>query len=170
MSQIKKLHPNTIIQPNRVTMMRYAITPLEENLFTLVMQKLQGEIYEGETMDRNLFGEPVLNFNLYDISPKQKPADSYKALKNIRKREFEYTYIDKEGFEVEVFGVLFPTVFKHDNFIQVKINTDALPWLLWVGGGVKGKTYFNKTAALFSPSLFQVLQRKLKSCRFSDLD
>lgn len=148
MSQIKKLHPDTIIQPNRVTMMRYAITPLEENLFTLVMQKLQAEIYEGETMDRNIWGDPVLNFNLLEIAPKQKPNATYKALKNIKKREFEYTFFNKEGFEVEVDGVLFPTVIKLANFVQVKINTDALPWLLWVGGGVKGKTYFNKTAAL----------------------
>lgn len=149
MSNIKKLHPDTIIQPNRVTMMRYAITALEENLFTLVMQKLQAELYEGEVMDRNLWGEPVLNFNLHEISPNQKPADTFKALKNIKKREFEYTFISqKTGLEVEVDGVLFPTIFKHDNYIQVKINTDALPWLLWVGGSEKGKTYFNKTAAL----------------------
>ena len=149
MSDIKKIHPDTIIQPNRVTMMRYAITELEENLFTLVMQKLQAELYEGEAMDRNLWGEPVLNFNLHEISPNQKPADTFKALKNIKKREFEYTFISpKTGLEVEVDGVLFPTIFKHDNYIQVKINTDALPWLLWVGGGLKGKTFFNKTAAL----------------------
>ncbi len=149
MNQIKKIHPDTIIQPNRVTMMRYAITALEENLFTLVMDKFQAELYDGVMMDRNLWGEPVLNLNLQEISPKQKPANTYKALQNLMRREFGYTYISqKNGKEVQVNGILFPTVAKSDNYIQVKINTDALPWLLWIGGKEKGKTYFNKTTAL----------------------
>lgn len=52
-------------------MMRYAITALEENLFTLVMDRFQAELYEGVMMDRNLWGDPVLNLNLQEISPKQ---------------------------------------------------------------------------------------------------
>lgn len=149
MNQIKKIHSDTIIQPNRVTMMRYAITALEENLFTLVMDRFKAELYDGVMMDRNLWGEPVLNFNLQEISPKQKPADTYKALKNLLRREFGYTYTSqKNGKEVQVDGILFPTLSKSDNYIQVKINTDALPWLLWIGGAEKGKTYFNKTTAL----------------------
>lgn len=145
----KPLHPDTIIQPNRVTMMRYAVTALEEDLFTLVMKTLQDELYEGRMMDRNLWGEPVLRFNLLEIAPELKPADTFKRLKKIINREFEYIYTSKtSGKEVEVNGVLFPTVLKADNLIELKINTDALPWLLWVGGIEPGKTYFNKTAAL----------------------
>lgn len=145
----KPLHPDTIIQPNRVTMMRYAVTALEEDLFTLVMKTLQDELYEGRMMDRNLWGEPVLHFNLLEIAPELKPADTFKRLKKIKNREFEYIYTSKtSGKEVEVNGVLFPTVLKADNLIELKINTDALPWLLWVGGIEPGKTYFNKTAAL----------------------
>lgn len=142
------MHTDTIIQPNRVTMMRYAITALEEDLFTLIMQQLQTELYEGKMMDRNLWGEPVLHFNLLDIAPNLKPADTFKRLKQIKNREFEYTYISKKtGEEIEVEGVLFPTILKANNNIELKINTDALPWLLWVGGIKPGKTYFNKTAA-----------------------
>lgn len=145
----KPLHPDTIIQPNRVTMMRYAVTPLEENLFTLVMDSFQAELYEGKLMDRNLWGEPVLNFNLQDISPKQKPSDAFKALKNIDIRKFGYTYTsEKNGKEVEVNGVIFPTIARSGNHVRVKINTDALPWLLWLGETGGEKTYFNKTAAL----------------------
>lgn len=145
----KPLHPDTIIQPNRVTMMRYAVTALEEDLFTLVMKTLQDELYEGKMMDRNLWGEPVLHFNLLEIAPELKPADTFNRLKKIKTREFEYIYTSKaSGKEVEVNGVLFPTVLKSDNSIELKINTDALPWLLWVGGIEPGKTYFNKTAAL----------------------
>jgi hypothetical protein len=149
MNSVKKIHPDTIIQPNRVTMMRYAIKPLEENLFTLVMHKFQAELYNGELMDRNLWGEPVLNLDLQEISPNQKPADAFKALKSIKSREFNYTYINKNsGKEVEVDGVLFPTVIKCGNFVQVKLNTDALPWLFWFGGNQSGRTFYNKTTAL----------------------
>lgn len=145
----KPLHPDTIIQPNRVTMMRYAVTALEENLFTLVMMKFQDELYEGKMMDRNLWGEPVLNIKLNEIAPDLKPADTFKRLKIIRHREFEYTYISpKNGEEVLVNGIMFPTIMKSDSHIQLKINADALPWLLWVGGNKPGKTFYNRTAAL----------------------
>ncbi len=144
-----KIHPDTIIQPNRVTMMRYAVTELEENLFTLVMDSFQAELYKGKMMDRNLWGEPVLNLGLKEIAPKLKPADAYKWLKNIKRREFAYTYINpKNKKEIEVDGVLFPTILKSGNYIQVKINTDALPYLLWLGETGGEKTYFNKVAAL----------------------
>lgn len=144
-----KIHPDTIIQPNRVTMMRYAIKPLEENLMTLVMDCFRSELYDGKMMDRNLWGEPVLNLNLKDISPRQKPSDTYKALKDLKKREFGYTYISpKNNKEVEVDGVLFPTVLRSGEFVQVKINTDALPFLLWLGESGGEKTYFSKVTAL----------------------
>lgn len=144
-----KIHPDTIIQPNRVTMMRYAIKPLEENLMTLVMDCFRAELYNGKMMDRNLWGEPVLNLNLKDISPKQKPSDTYKALKDLKRREFGYTYISpKNNKEVEVDGVLFPTVLRSGEFVQVKINTDALPFLLWLGESGGEATYFNKVTAL----------------------
>jgi len=144
-----KIHPDTIIQPNRVTMMRYAVKPLEENLFTLVMESFQAELYEGKIMDRNLWGEPVINLNLQEIAPKQKPADAFKALKEVKRREFGYTYISqKNGQEIEVDGVLFPTILKSGNYVQVKINTDALPFLLWLGESGGQKTFFNKTTAM----------------------
>lgn len=149
MTKLKKLHPDTIIQPNRVTMMRYALKPLEENLFTLVMEKFRNELYDGQLMDRNLWGEPVLNLDLREIAPNQKPVDTFNSLKLIKSREFNYTYINKESKEVEIDGVLFPTVLKCDNYVQIKINTDALPWLFWFGGSnTPGRTYFNKTTAL----------------------
>ncbi len=149
MKPVKKIHPDTIIQPNRVTMMRYAVTELEENLFTLVMDSFQKELYKGQMMDRNLWGEPVINLNLKEISPRQKPADTFKSLKNIDIRKFAYTYISpKNGKEIEVNGVIFPTIAKSGNFVQVKINTDALPYLLWLGETGGEKTYFNKIAAL----------------------
>lgn len=147
--KVAKIHPDTIIQPNRVTMMRYAVTPLEENLFTLVMDKFQAELYDGKMMDRNLWGEPILNLNLQEIAPNQKPSDAFKALKNVKRREFGYAYINqKNNKEIEVDGVLFPTLLKHDNYVQIKINTDALPFLLWLGESGGQKTFFNKITAL----------------------
>jgi hypothetical protein len=144
-----KIHPDTIIQPNRVTMMRYAITALEENLFTLVMDSFQAELYKGKMMDRNLWGEPVLNLDLREIAPHLKPADTFKWLKKIKHREFGYTYISpKNNREVEVDGVLFPTVLKSDNFIQIKINTDALPFLFWLGESGGERTYYNRIASM----------------------
>ncbi len=149
MKPVQKLHPDTIIQPNRVTMMRYAVTELEENLFTLVMDNFQAELYHGKMMNRNLWGEPVLNLNLKEIAPNQKPNAAFKALKNVKRREFGYTYINQSnGKEIEVDGILFPTLLKHDNYVQVKINTDALPYLLWLGESGGEKTYFNKITAL----------------------
>ncbi|MEA3312765.1 MAG: replication initiation protein [Caldisericota bacterium] len=145
----KPLHPDTIIQPNKVTMMRYAITALEENLFTLVMDSFKNELYNGKLMDRNLWGEPVLNLDLKEIAPTLLPADAFKRLKKIKRREFGYTYISpKNGQEVEVDGVLFPTVLKSGNYVQVKVNTDALPFLLWIDGPEPGKTYYNKLSSM----------------------
>lgn len=147
MKEIKKIHPDTIIQPNRVTMMRYALKPLEENIFTLLMGKFRAELYDGVLMDRNLWGEPIIKFDLREISPNQNPANTYNSIKEIKQREFEYTYI-RDGKKVEINGVIFPTVAKLDNYVEIKINTDALPWLFWFGGETRGKTYFNKNTAL----------------------
>jgi len=145
----ERLHPDTIIQPNRVTMMRYAATGLEENVMTLTMESLQGELYHGKMMQRNLWGEPVLNLDLKEIAPNLKPSDAYKRLQDLTSRKFQYTCTSpKNGKEVKKYGVIFPSVDRSDNYIQVKLNTDALPFLLWIGEFEGEKTFFDKKSSI----------------------
>lgn len=148
----KPLHPDTIIQPNRVTEMRYATKGIEENVFTLTLDALQDELYVGQMMDRNNWGELVLNLKSDEIAPTLKPNQVFDRLSELTKRNFEYSYISKKtGKEVRVYGVIFPSVYQSGTYIQVKVNTDALPFLVWLGETEDAgqKTYISKLAATY---------------------
>src|SRR5690554_7509488 len=47
-----------LIQPNNVTFGQYEITQWQENLLTLIGDKLQKKISGEEEFDRDLFGQP----------------------------------------------------------------------------------------------------------------
>lgn len=144
--QFQKLHPETIPQPNRVTEMRYATNGLEENMFTLVMDALKQHMTGEKITYEDLWGEPVFTINLKEIAPKLKPADTFSRLRKMQKREFGYEYTSpKNGKEVQRYGIIFTTLDKQGDFVQIYINKHAVPWLTYID---KGITFFNRKTAL----------------------
>lgn len=144
--RFEKLHTETIPQPNRVTEMRYATNGIEENMFTLVMEALKQHMTGEKVSYEDLWGEPVFSINLKEIAPNLKPADTFARLRKMQKREFGYTYTSpKNGKEVERYGIIFTTLDKQGEFVQIYINKHAVPWLTYIE---KGITYFNRKTAL----------------------
>jgi len=144
--QFKKLHTDTLPEPHRVTEMRYATNGIEENMFILVMEALKRHMTGEKITYEDLWGEPVFTINLKEIAPNLKPADTFLRLRKMQKREFEYTYISpKNGKEVERYGVIFTTLDKQGNHVQIYINKHAVPYLTYIE---KGITYYSKTSAL----------------------
>lgn len=143
---IEKLHPDTLPQPNRVTEMRYATNGLEENMFTLVIEALKQHMTGERLSYTDLWGEPILKLNLKEIDPHNKPSKTFARLRQMQKREFGYTYTSpKNGKEVERYGIIFTTLDRQGDHIQVYINDKAVPYLLYIGEGL---TLFSKTSAL----------------------
>ncbi len=142
---------DTLVQPNRVTVMRYAAKDIEENTVTLAIEKLQDHMYYGKPIQRDLWGMPYILVNLKEIAPTLKPNQTFHRLLSIQKRNFGYTYTSpKNKKEVERYGVIFPTIDRQGDLVQVEINTKAIPYLLYLGEDENkgGKTYFSKKATL----------------------
>lgn len=142
---------DTLVQPNRVTVMQYAAKDLEENVVTLAIEKLQGHMYHGEPISRDLWGMPYILINLKEISPTLKPNQTFRRLLSIENRKFGYSFTSpKNGKEVDRHGVMFPTIDRQGDLVSVEINTKAIPFLLYLGEDENegGKTYFSKKATL----------------------
>ncbi len=144
--KFETLHFDTLPQPTRVTEMRYATNGMEENMFTLVMSALK-EHMTGEKISYNdLWGEPIFQIKLSEISPNIPPRTTFARLRNMQKREFGYAYTSpKNGKNIDVYGIIFPTIERQGDFIQIHINKHAIPWLTYID---KGITYFSKKTAL----------------------
>ncbi len=144
--KFKKLHADTLPQPNRVTEMRYATNGIEENMFILVMEALKQHMTGEKLTYEDLWGEPIFHINLTEIDPNNKPNKVFARLKKMQDRKFEYTYISpRDEKEVEVYGVVFTTLMKKGNEVEIHINKHAIPWLTYIE---KGITYYSKTSAL----------------------
>ncbi len=144
--KFKKLHTDTLPQPNRVTEMRYATNGIEENMFILVMEALKQHMTGEKLTYEDLWGEPIFHINLKEIDPNNKPNKVFARLKKMQDRKFGYDYTSpQDGKTVEVYGVVFTTLMKKGNDVEVHINKHAIPWLTYIE---KGITYYSKTSAL----------------------
>ena len=136
---------DTLLQPNKVTEMRRAATELEENLFTLIIEALQKHMSKEKLIDTSLWGDPVFNIDLKEVDPTNKPSKVFARVRSMQDQKFHYETTSKNGKPMNVYGVVFPTIFQQDNHVQIHINVHALPFLLEIG---KGATYYKKSTAL----------------------
>lgn len=148
-SQNKKPRPITIIQPNKVTNARHNYDERQENIITLMVEAIKGEMTRVTPIQTDLFGEPMIVIDVNDVSKGNK-IRYLQSAKGMMQKVVSYEWADPNtSRNIETHGVLITAVHdvKETSLIRLTINKWAIPYLLYWGTGVGG-TVFNKSIAL----------------------
>ncbi len=159
-----KNNPLTLIQPNNVTSAKYNYSEIEENILTLMVGSLQNHMLKVNTIQKDLFGLPMISINTSEATKTNKAA-YLKAAESLMKKTFSFNWKSPvDGKNRRSTGVLVSAFHNviNTSYVEITINTWAIPYLLYWGKGVGG-TIFNKTIALTLKG--QYAKRLYKLCK-----
>jgi len=139
-----------LIQPNNVTFGQYSISEWQENLLTLIADKIQQHITNDKDFPLDLFGQPYVEIICDEAGGKNNKAKVLQEAIDMTKKTFSFRWKHpKMNNEVQTSGVVITTVHNiiKTNRVTVNFNPWAIPFLLYYGVGVGG-TRYNKSIAL----------------------
>ena len=143
-----------IIQPNRITYAKFDLTAVQRNIVYLIIGKIQKHMTKDNLLNRDLFNNFIVTVDA-DLLVKSNNYDSiYDAAKKLQKMIFEYDYTADDG-RYRSSAVFVSTISQKrgNRYIDLTINKDAIPVLLYIGVGV-GFTRFQKTIAISLKSVY----------------
>ena len=139
-----------LLQPNSVTFGQFSITPIQDNILTLINEKLQAYMTTG-VIQYDLLGMPYVEINCNEAGGKGHKALVIKNLIDLGKKTFKFRWTNKNlGKNVNTTGVVISAFHEYEKSsnIGISLNPWAIPFLLYYGEGVGG-TWYNKQTALF---------------------
>lgn len=144
----KKQSKLSLVQPNKVTNARQEFDERQENILTLMIDRIQKHMTRELDIERDLFNSPMVRIDTSEVGSNNK-SQYLKSAIGMTKKSFEFEYTNPEGSKEDVYGVLVTTVrdVKDSSYIELTINQWAIPYLLYWGKEVGG-TVFNKSIAL----------------------
>lgn len=149
-STTKKVkRPFTLVQPNSVTNAKHSYDERQENIITLIIEAIKGELTKVKPIQTDLFGEPMIRIDTKEVNGNNK-AKYLVSAKGMMQKIVSYEWTNPNTLQnIETCGVLITTVhdIKETSIIELTINKWAIPYLLYWGKGVGG-TIFNKSIAL----------------------
>lgn len=131
-----------LIQPNSVVFSQYSISEVQENILTLITEKLQRFMTNGEEIPVDLFKQPYITILCDEaIGGERNKAKVLKEARNLMTKIFQFSWIHPKMHKtVDSTGVLITTI--HDvrgtNQVNLTLNTWAIPFLLYYGVGYRG--------------------------------
>lgn len=139
-----------LIQPNNVTFGQYTLTPVQENVLTLIIDALQQHMTKHKELPRDLFNQPYVEILCDEAQGENSKHQVKKAIRDMYKKEFRFKWIHPNIHKtVESEGCIINTMhdIKGTNKVIVNFTVWAIPFLVYYGIGVGG-TRFNKAIAL----------------------
>lgn len=133
-----------LIQPNNVTFGQYNISEWQENLLTLISDKLQKHMTRKEELPRDLFNMPYVTVKCDDAGGKNHKSMVLREALDLAKKIFSFRWVHpKIQKTIETTGVIITTIhnIKGTNQIIININPWAIPFLVYYGVGVGGTRY-----------------------------
>ena len=133
-----------LIQPNNVTFGQYNISEWQENLLTLISDKLQKHITRKEELPRDLFNMPYVTVKCDDAGGKNHKSMVLREALDLAKKIFSFRWVHPKIHKtIETTGVIITTIhnIKGTNQIIININPWAIPFLVYYGVGVGGTRY-----------------------------
>ena len=145
---------NSIIQPNRITYAKFNLTALQRNIIYLIIGKVQKHMTKENVINKDLFNNFVVTIDAETLIKSNNYSSVYEASKKLQKMLFEYDYIADDG-RYRKSAVFVTTIGqkKGSRYVDLTINKDAIPVLLYIGVGV-GYTRFQKTIAISLKSVY----------------
>jgi plasmid replication initiation protein len=139
-----------LMQPNNVTFSQYNISPIQENILTLITDALQSQMTREKQLSRDLFNQPYVTVICDEAGGLNNKNKVISEAKDLMKKLFEFRWTHPVlETEIETTGVIITTIHdvKKSNKVTLTINIWAIPFLIYYGMGVGG-TRFNKGIAL----------------------
>lgn len=157
-----------LVQPNKVTSAKYDYTPVQENTVTCIMEAIQNHLTQKQPIQTDLFGHPTVRLKASDLAKGNTKTYVIQQLRELRKKDIDFSYTNQEGKTENVITGLINTVrsVNDSDYIEVEISTWAIPYLVYWGKGVGG-TIFNKVTAITLKSIYSKRLYKM-CCRFQD--
>lgn len=148
--QIEHIKDLMLLQPDNVTFGQFSVTPIQENILTLINEQLQGFMTNNTPISLDLFGQPYVQIKCDEAGGERNKAKVKKEAEQLAKKIFRFRWVHpKIHRTVETSGVIITSI--HDyigsNNIRLNFNPWAIPFLLYYGKGVGG-TYYKKAVAL----------------------
>lgn len=140
-----------LIQPNNVTFGQYNISEWQENLLTLIGDKLQKHMTREKELPRDLFNQPYVTVRCDEAGGRNNKAKVLQEAVGMLNKRFSFRWRHpKMDRDVETIGGSI-LVAIHDikgtNQVMLSLNTWAIPFLIYYGVGVGG-TRYSKSLAL----------------------
>ncbi len=139
-----------LIQPNNVTFGQYSLSPVQENVLTLIIDALQNHMTKHNELPKDLFNQPYVEILCDEARGSNNKSNVKKAIRDMYKKEFRFKWVHPNIHKtVESEGCIITSMhdIKETNKVIVNFNVWAIPFLVYYGIGVGG-TRFNKAIAL----------------------
>lgn len=139
-----------LLQPDNVTFGQFSVTPIQENILTLINEQLQKHMTNEQPIALDLFGQPYVHIKCDEAGGLNSKARVKKEAELLAKKMFRFRWLHpKIHRTIETAGVIITSI--HDdigtNNIMINFNPWAIPFLLYYGKGVGG-TFYKKSIAL----------------------
>lgn len=163
----KNIKDIMLLQTNNMTFGQFEVTPIQDNILTIINEHLQGYMENKKPLNLDLFGYPYFTINCDDIGGPRHKMLVIKNVVALFPKVFSYRWFPKEiipllpkefidkwfpnvkGHSVKTTGTIISTF--HDiegtNLIEIVLNPWAIPFLTYYGKGVGG-TWYKKQIAL----------------------
>lgn len=139
-----------LIQPNNVTFGQYSLTPIQENVLTLIIDAIQKHMTKDLAFPRDLFNQPYVEIQCDEAGGETNKAAVKRAVRDMYKKEFKFKWVHPHIHKtIESEGLIITTMhdLKDSNRLIINFNPWAIPFLVYYGVGVGG-TQFKKSIAL----------------------
>lgn len=127
-----------LIQPNNVVFSQYSISEIQENILTLITEKLQGYMTREEELQKDLFGQPCIEILCDEAGGDKHKSRVLKEVKDLMLKPFKFSWIHPKIHKtIETTGVLITAMHdvKGSNRVALTLNVWAIPFLLYYGVG-----------------------------------
>lgn len=154
-----------LLQPKTITFGSFSITPVQENILTLIIEQLQKYMTNDIKIWTDLYGLPVILIDCNEAGSLRHKNEVLKAAKDILNNKcFRYTWVNpRNGKTYTKYGTILCNVDdEHGSHrIILTLNPWAIPYLLYYGKGAGGG-YFEKSIALnlkseYSKRLYKII-------------
>ena len=133
-----------LIQPNNVTFGQYNISEWQENLLTLISDKIQKHMTREEELPRDLFNQPYVTIRCDEAGGRNNKTKVLKEALDLTKKNFSFRWVHPKIHKtIETVGAIITTIhnIKGTNQVMININPWAIPFLIYYGVGVGGTRY-----------------------------
>jgi len=139
-----------MIVPNNVTFGQYHISEWQENILTLIGEKLQKHITHKQELPRDLFNQPYVEIVCDEASGERNKSKLKMEIEDLCKKPFKFSWVHPSIHKtVETTGTIITTYHdvKGTNKVVLNFNIWAIPFFIYYGIGVGG-TRYSKSIAL----------------------